>query len=519
MTNRRTLTTEQEIRFNSYMATLLEVHDQGHEIGPEELSQQHPDLADEIAEFLDADQGCRQMAGPLRQLYQSTGAFGDVRPAGPNKATPPRATPSGTTTSLETGVLGDFRLIREVGRGGMGVVYEAEQISLGRRVALKVLPFAAALDGKQLIRFKNEALAAAQLDHPSIVDVFGVGCERGVHFYAMRFVEGQNLAEVIHDLQTRVPIAGAAAIDAAGKEASLEDPVYAVTRLGSQAIGPQSVVTSMPSTTPQARLSTLGSCSPSRYYRLAAEIGAQVADALDYAHERGIVHRDIKPSNLIVDARGKVWVADFGLAQIQNDSRLTVSGDLIGTLRYMSPEQALAKRIPIDHRTDIYSLGVTLYELLTLQPVYRGEDRQELLRQIAFEEPVPPRKLDKSIPTELETIVLKAIEKNPAERYGSTQEMAADLRAFLTDQPIKARRPTWTQELSRWGRKHRALVNSALAILVLAVIGLSASTAMIAAQQRETSDALEDRTQALHDRTRALGERDDALAQLSEKHE
>src|SRR5262249_34889016 len=146
-----------------------------------------------------------------------------------------------------------------------------------------------------------------------------------------------------------------------------------------------------------------------------------------HAHTLGIVHRDIKPANLLLDGRSGLWVTDFGLAHIQSDARLTMTGDLVGTLRYMSPEQTLAKRVVVDHRTDVYSLGATLYELLTLAPAFRGNDRQELLRQIAFEEPVRPRGLNKAIPMELETIVLKALEKNPAERYTTAKELADDL--------------------------------------------------------------------------------------------
>ena len=253
--------------------------------------------------------------------------------------------------------LGDYRLVRELGRGGMGIVYEAEQVSLGRRVALKVLPFAAALDPPQLRRFQTEAHAAAQLHHTNIVPVFSVGCERGVHYYAMQFIDGRTLAQVILDQQRAEP---------PGHEPSW----------------------------PHSGPSALGTTGDRARFRLVAELGIQAAEALDHAHRLGIVHRDIKPANLLLDVRGNLWITDFGLARLQDEAGLTMTGDLLGTLRYMSPEQALAHRGTVDHRTDIYSLGVTLYELLTLRPAWRRTDRQELLRRIAQEEPIAPRRLD-----------------------------------------------------------------------------------------------------------------------------
>jgi tetratricopeptide (TPR) repeat protein len=206
-------------------------------------------------------------------------------------------------------------------------------------------------------------------------------------------------------------------------------------------------------------------------WRQVAQLGVQAAEALEHAHQMGIVHRDVKPANLLLDGRGQVWVSDFGLAHVQHgEASLTQTGDLVGTLRYMSPEQALAKRVPIDHRTDVYSLGATLYELLTLQPVFAGGDRQELLRQIASEEPLRPRRLNKSVPAELETIVLKALEKRPQDRYATAQELADDLRRFLEDRPIQARRPSWRQVALKWARRHRAVVGAVAVVLVMAVV-------------------------------------------------
>ncbi len=178
------------------------------------------------------------------------------------------------------------------------------------------------------------------------------------------------------------------------------------------------------------------------YFRTAAALGIQAAEALDHAHKLGIVHRDIKPANLLLDVQGNLWITDFGLARLQDDAGLTITGDLLGTLRYMSPEQALAKRGYLDHRTDIYSLGATLYELVTLRPAIDGQDRQEVLRKIAQDEPTPPRRLNPAIPRELETILLKAMNKEPESRYATAQELADDLRRFLEHKPIKAKRPT-----------------------------------------------------------------------------
>jgi serine/threonine protein kinase len=210
-----------------------------------------------------------------------------------------------------------------------------------------------------------------------------------------------------------------------------------------------------------------------------AELGIQAAEALDHAHALGVVHRDVKPANLLLDGRGGLWVTDFGLAQIQSDARLTMTGDLVGTLRYMSPEQALAKRVVVDHRTDVYSLGATLYELLTLEPAYAGSDRQELMRQIAFEEPRRPRAINKAVPAELETIVLKAMEKNPADRYATARELAEDLRRWLDDQPIQARRPGLVARAQKWSRRHRPLVHASMGLVVLALVLLATSNAVI----------------------------------------
>ncbi len=371
-----------------------------------------------------------------------------------------------------SGFLGDFRLIREVGRGGMGVVYEAEQLSLGRRVALKVLPLAAMMDPRHLQRFHNEARAAAVLHHTNIVPVYAVGSERGVHYYAMQFIDGRTLAAVIDELR-RASRHPQPSLKAEQERTAPYLPAAEVPAApGAETAGAAAAV-----------ISTLTMRKGPDFFRAAAQLGMQAAAALDHAHQLGIVHRDIKPANLLVDDRSNVWITDFGLAQMHSDERLTLTGDVVGTLRYMSPEQALAKRAVIDHRADIYSLGVTIYELLTLRPAIDGESREEMLKKIAFEEPVPPRRLNKAIGLELETIVLKAMAKDPAERYATAQELADDLRCFLEDHPIRARRPPLLTRLARWGRRHKPLVAGVLAALLMGLTVLAGSIGWVARDQ------------------------------------
>ena len=400
------------------------------------------------------------------------------------------------------GVLGDFRILREVGRGGMGVVYEAEQISLGRRVALKVLPLAAAMDPKQMQRFQLEAHAAACLHHTNIVPVHAVGCERGVPFYAMQFIEGRSLAQLIAELrrlegleQAEQPPGELADMSTSTLAASLLRGRFARPdgKPGDQGtattpLGPDETDATMPTprqgsegsdgTTPRpgGAASSGSSTRSSAYIRTVAQFGVQVAEALDHAHTRGILHRDIKPGNLLLDDQGQLWVTDFGLAQIQGNPGLTLSGDILGTLRYMSPEQALARRVVIDGRTDIYSLGVTLYELLTLRPAFDGKDRQEILRKIAEEEPASPRKLNAAVPRDLETILLKATAKEPAGRYATAKELADELRRFLDHKPIKARRSTAVERAWRWHRRNGAVAVLMWSLLLALSGGLAGMT-------------------------------------------
>jgi serine/threonine protein kinase len=446
---------EREQNWTEVLVACLESAEPGRAPDREALLARYPEFAQELEQFFANRERLDRLAGPLREAVRP-------KPAADGREAATGALP-------ENSLLGDFRIVREVGRGGMGIVYEAEQVSLRRRVALKVLPFAATLDATRLQRFTNEAQAAAQLHHTNIVPVFAVGCERGVHYYAMQFIDGQTLAAVIRQLQ--------------GSEEGQAPPAGDSVPTAACSPSPCPPEVGDAPTPPVAGLSTERARRDRSFYRRAAELGGQAAAALEHAHQLGVVHRDIKPANLMLDARGTLWVTDFGLAQISTGESLTLTGDLVGTLRYMSPEQALGNRAVIDQRTDIYSLGVTLYELLTLRRAFPGADRQELLRQIAFEEPRPLRKVDRGIPAELETIVLKAMAKNRDERYSTATELAEDLERFVKDEPIRARRPTLAQRLRKWGRRHRALVGAAVAVVVLTAAVSTASAVLLWRQQ------------------------------------
>jgi serine/threonine protein kinase len=412
-----------------------------------EFLARYPEIADELAGCLDGLDFLRSAAPRMRGL---------------ETAAPPETPPV-------EGTIGDFRIIREIGRGGMGIVYEAEQISLFRRVALKVLPFAATLDARQLQRFENEARAAAQLHHGNIVPVFAVGCERGVHYYAMQLIDGRPLSAVIahckEDKVTRWQ----------GDKVTKEE-------------GSAAAVTLSP-----CHLVTLASSSVAGkpFFRGVASLGVQAAEALEYAHQMGVVHRDVKPANLILDGRGTLWVTDFGLARFQSCPGMTSPGDLVGTLRYMSPEQAAGAPV-IDPRSDVYSLGATLYELLLQQPAFPGSDKHACLRQILEQDPIPPRRLNKSVPVELETIVLKSMAKNPDERYCSARELADDLKRFLDDQPVQARRPGIRERLSKWAWRRRQLVGAAMMGQIAAGVVLAVTTWQISLAESRVRAANED---------------------------
>ena len=433
---------------------------------------EHPAVAEYLARY-------PHLAEEIRDVFPVLGLVEDFKP-GSGDAT--GSFGGGEIPGLEQPLLrlGDFRILRVVGRGGMGVVYEAEQESLGRRVALKVMSGHRLSDINQLVRFTREAKAAARLHHTNIVPVFGVGQEEGVHYYVMQFIQGQGLDAVLGELRRlekdhepptgtselrpgEISAAAVAQSLIAGRFSGLEAQTAHDSSVSEVSSGlPSSDALRIPGSSG----SSLVLSGKPAYARSAARIGLQAAEGLAYAHEQGILHRDVKPSNLLLDAHGIVWITDFGLAKATTDSDLTHTGDIIGTVRYMAPERFHGH---CDARSDVYALGLTLYELLAQRPAFDEADRGKLIRQVTDTEPAPLRKLDRTIPRDLATIVHKAIEREPAHRYGSAEDLVADLRRFLEDRPITARQVTASEQLWRWCKRNplaAALSASLLATLV-----------------------------------------------------
>ena len=438
--------------------------------------------------------------------------------------------------------LGDFRIIREVGRGGMGVVYEAEQVSLGRRVALKVLPRQLLLDARVQQRFEREAKAAAKLHHTNIVPVFGVGEHEGTHYYAMQFIPGRGLDEVLAELkQIRLDSPGiplpsvslriAHRPDRLGKDVarslmagqfvshtvadSSYDPDQTVAAASADAVAigtaaieniPGGKRTGDAETASESARLDVSLASPSSvilrgqsssssstrlrkhtYWHSVAQIGIQAAQALQYAHEQGVLHRDIKPSNLMLDLYGTVWVTDFGLAKAEDAQNLTEHGDILGTIRYMPPEAFEGR---FDGRSDVYSLGMTLYQLLALRPAFEEPDRHRLIKLVTTAEATPLHRINPQIPLDLVTIVHKAIDRDPKHRYPTPGEMAEDLHRFLEDVPIRARRISTVERCVRWARQNQLLATT-IAVAASLVLALAVSSTIAAGYFRGLSQDLE----------------------------
>ncbi|MEZ6117531.1 MAG: serine/threonine-protein kinase [Pirellulaceae bacterium] len=403
------------------------------------------------------------VAAPLRQLLHAIVALAASQTSAAESGLPQPL----DLLSVSNRTLGDFRIGEEIGRGGMGVVYRAHQVSLDRDVALKVFPFASVMDEKHLVRFRNEARAAGTLNHPHIVPIYASGVERGIHYFAMQLIEGQSLDKLIASIYSSAPPR------TAGNDVDTAKNALA--------------------TTVESVRKTSSSANRINFAKW-ARVGHHVATALAHAHERGVVHRDIKPGNILIDRQGEVWVTDFGLAHLEHDLPVTQSGDLLGTLRYMSPEQAQGSS-HVDGRTDIYSLGATLYEMVTGQPAVIAKTRPAMLAAVIEHSPVRPKQICPTLPTELETIILKAMEKSPEDRYQSAADMAEDLRRFQADLPILAKPASRPERLRKWIRRHPERSLFVTVGLLLTVVGLAVSSLLLSSERHRTSAALQSEQQ------------------------
>ncbi len=332
-----------------------------------------------------------------------------------DKSTESRPTPAPIPvqrSEFEAGqMIGDFQLVSELGRGGVGVVWEAKQLSVGRPVALKILFHHATPEGRTLERFKREAEACGRLSHPGIVQVYAIGEANGVHYMAQELVPGgYTLGDSLEEFRGEKKL-------------------------------------------------------PSGYHRECAALFAKLADALHHAHERKVIHRDVKPSNILVGEKDAPKVADFGLAKVEGGLELSRTGEFMGTPFYMSPEQAAARRMGLDHRTDVFSLGASLYEAVTLVRAFGGETSQEVFHKILTVDPSDPRGIRSDVPRDLSIICLKALEKDPDRRYRTMEDFADDLRRFIANRSIQARPPGRLARATKWSRRH-PVVSTSIAVAV-----------------------------------------------------
>jgi serine/threonine protein kinase/WD40 repeat protein len=427
----------------------------------EDYARQHPELAERI----------RELFPTLMFLEGMAGAAGEEAPHPAGELAPGQA-------------FGTYRIQREVGRGGMGIVYEALHLPLNKRVALKVLPVRGLQGSAHLERFFREAKTAAALHHTNVVPVFDIGQAAGTPYYAMQYIDGRGLDQVLRDRQPSQPADG-------GTTGAYLPPA--------ENAGPAPISPTV--TTPAAPAAPVLPVNPDAFCRRVAELGIQAAEGLAYAHQRGVIHRDIKPSNLLLDEQGILWITDFGLARRLEDPALTHSWQVLGTPRYMSPEQAEAARGPVDHRTDVYSLGATLYELLAGRPVFDGRTPQEVVTQILSREPASLRRLNPAVPRDLETVVLKAMAKRPEDRYQTAMDLADDLRRCLRLEPIRARRIGPVGRTVRWCRRKPALASLIAVLLLVMAVGFAAVAWQWrqAVTARREAEAEEKRAQAAKD--------------------
>ena len=418
-------------QFNRIIAELLRQIDLGEQPDTDALCKKHPELADELRVFL-ADQS--ELIKTKQRHVEPTILSDGTTPDG--IATPPvdpktivtdstilQGTSAKKAKPIEpnTRHFGDYELIQEIARGGMGVVYRAKQSRLNRVVAVKMILAGRLASEQDVQRFYQEAEAAAHLDHPGIVPIFEVGEHEGQHYFSMGFVDGPTLAAKL-DGGFFSPIASAGLV-------------------------------------------------------------IELANAVQYAHDQGVVHRDLKPSNILLDDNGHPRITDFGLAKkLQVDSDLTGTGQILGTPSYMPPEQAAGRMSEIGSSADIYSLGAILYCLLTGQPPFRADNPMETLRQVLEEEPVAPRQRITTIPRELNTICMKCLSKDPAKRYSTARELSEDLQRFLDGDAILAKPLGPVGRLRRWTKQRQVMSGciSATVGLVLLVASIASAASAVA---------------------------------------
>ena len=358
----------------------------------------------------------------LNELAVADGMLGALEPAG----------------EVESKVLGDFEVLDELGRGGMGVVYRARQVSLDRAVALKVLPQTLTLSPEAIERFQREAQVVARLSHKGIVPVYAIGSEAGSHFFAMELIDGISLDKLIMGLAERNP-----------EDLTARDLTESLEANGLRGEG-------------WAPESARG------WIRLSVGWVRQIAEALHFAHEAGVVHRDVKPGNILLRQDGQVVLTDFGLSHTSDSPAISRTGEFRGTPYYVSPEQAMSGRARMDQRSDVYSLGVTLFELLTLRRPFEGATALEVFGRIVHKTPPSPHRFNRHLPADLVNITLRAMDRDPDRRYATAGEFADDLLAFLEYRPVVARRlSVWVASM-RWGRREPLRA----ALLLVGVVAL-----------------------------------------------
>src|SRR5579864_6208337 len=455
---------EHDERLNEIMAAYVQAIEAGRPADRQEILDQHPDFASELAAFFADYDRLRQLAAPLRDVAQAAQAGLAVSADATQELSQATTAGAASTSDAQTQSLngsaspppagthvryfGDYELLQEIARGGMGVVYKARQMSLTRPVALKMILAGPHASSSDIQRFRNEAEAVANLDHPNIVPIYEVGLHEGHSYFSMKLIDGGSLAALLSEFTA--------------------DP------------------------------------------RSAARLMISVARAVHHAHQRGVLHRDLKPSNILIDRAGLPHVSDFGLAKrVESDSELTQSGAILGSPPYMAPEQTTGRRGAVTTATDVYGLGAVLYATLTGRPPFQADSVMDTLEQVRQRAPEPPSGVNHKVERDLQTICLKCLDKEPQRRYASALELAEDLDRWLSGRPILARRAGLPERAWRWAHRNPAVAAlSALAVLMMlgGMTGLAISNAMIS---RRNAVVVRQRDEI----RKALGDSEEARAQ------